>query len=73
MGFFKGGTKKKDGEPAEDDWHKRATLFKKGARLGAKPRTIAFHHDADVVPRRRGRHMPRRASDAVGRNRHCKH
>jgi len=49
MGFFKGGTKKKDGEPAEDDWHKRATLFKKGARLGAKPRTIAFHHDADVV------------------------
>jgi hypoxia up-regulated 1 len=52
MGFFKGGTKKKDSdtkEEAPEDWHKRATLFKAGARLGAKPRTIAFHHDADIV------------------------
>merc|ERR1719421_802037 len=50
MGFFKGGTKKKDdGDESPEDWHKRATLFKAGARLGAKPRTIAFHHDADIV------------------------
>ena len=52
MGFFKGGTKKKDSdnkEEAPEDWHKRATLFKAGARIGAKPRTIAFHHDADIV------------------------
>merc|ERR1719439_301287 len=50
MGFFKGGTKKKDdGDESPEDWHKRATLLKAGARLGAKPRTIAFHHDADIV------------------------
>ena len=49
MGFFKGGTKKKDdGDESPEDWHKRATL-KAGYRLGAKPRTIAFHHDADIV------------------------
>ena len=49
MGFFKGGTKKKDdSDESPEDWHKRATLFKAGARLGAKPRTIAFHHDADI-------------------------
>merc|ERR1719326_1986150 len=36
-------------DESPEDWHKRATLFKAGARLGAKPRTIAFHHDADIV------------------------
>ena len=46
MGFFKGGTKD---HPVDPDWRKGATLFKKGARLGAKPRTIAFHHEADIV------------------------
>ena len=46
LGFFKGGTKEHE---VDADWHKRATLFKQGARLGAKPRTIAFHHEADIV------------------------
>merc|ERR1719201_391578 len=41
--------KKDDGDESPEDWHNRATLFKAGARLGAKPRTIAFHHDADIV------------------------
>lgn len=33
----------------DDHWHKRASLYKAGAKLGGKPRTIAFQHDADVV------------------------
>merc|ERR1719326_2129654 len=60
MGFFKGGTKKKDdSDESPEDWHKRATLFKAGARLGAKPRTIAFHHDADMAKQNTTGQLPR--------------
>lgn len=34
---------------ASGAWHKRATLFKSGAKQTSKPKTIAFQHDADIV------------------------
>ena len=36
-------------EDSSSEWAKKALLFASGAKIGGKPKTIAFQHDMDIV------------------------